>query len=91
MYIRYGCETFSPASSALFIDELFSKIKTLVTEFLHHLECRYLVTKSKRYRNLRFGGYLVVHKVTKERIEVLNVLHSSRSIGAIKSVRKINI
>ncbi|WP_439555603.1 type II toxin-antitoxin system RelE/ParE family toxin [Dyadobacter sp.] len=88
---EYGCETFSPASSSVFIDELISKVKTLSTDFLHHPECRYLLTKSKQYRNLRFGGYLVIYRITASRIEILNILHSSRSITNIKSARKIKI
>jgi toxin ParE1/3/4 len=87
----YGIETFSYGSASLFIDELYTRIQDLSKHYLHHPECRQLVTKSKKYRNIRYSSYLVIYKVTLLRIEVLNIIHSSRSITKIRSVRKITI
>lgn len=87
----YGIETFSYRSATIFIDELYLQIQALSKNYLHHPECRYLITKSKKYRNIRIGSYLVIYKITPIRIEVLNIIHSSRSIKALKSVRKIKI
>ncbi|MFB2118237.1 type II toxin-antitoxin system RelE/ParE family toxin [Parapedobacter sp. 2B3] len=56
-----------------------------------HPECRFLRTKGKIYRNLIHGNYLVIYRITTERIEVLNVIHGSRSVSTIKSSRKIRI
>lgn len=87
----YGIETFSYSSATIFIDELYLEIQNLSKKYLHHPECRYLITKSKKYRNIRIGSYLVIYKITRTRIEVLNIIHSSRSIKALKSARKIKI
>lgn len=85
---EYGIETFAYNAATVFIEELFSKIEQLSTTYLLYPECRYLTTKTKSYRNLIFGSYLVIYRVNAARIEVLNVLHSSRSITAIKASKK---
>ncbi|MCE7073461.1 type II toxin-antitoxin system RelE/ParE family toxin [Dyadobacter sp. CY327] len=87
----YGIETFSYGSASVFVDEIYARIESLSAKYLHHPECRQLVTKSKKYRNIRCGSYLIIYKVTPLRIEVLNIIHASRSISKIKSVRKIKI
>ena|ERR1700756_1805970 len=86
---EYGVETFSITSATVYIDELVEKIEELATSYLQNPECRYLPTKSKKYRNLIFGAYLVIYRITKTRVEILNVMHGSRSITFIKSSRKI--
>jgi plasmid stabilization system protein ParE len=88
---EYGIETFAFTAATIFIEELIQRIENLSSEYLFHPECRYLTTKSKIYRNLIHGSYLVVYRIKPDRIEVLNVLHASRSISKIKASRKIRI
>ncbi len=88
---EYGIETFAITAATVFIDELIARIEHLDKTCLYHPECRYLATKSQMYRNLIYGSYLVIYRVTATRIEVLNVIHGSRSIATIKSSRKIKI
>jgi toxin ParE1/3/4 len=87
----YGVETFAFNAANVFIDELFGHIAQLSTRYYLYPECRYLATKSKIYRNFIFGSYLIIYRIRDTRIEVLNVLHGSRSITTIKSTRKIKI
>ncbi len=86
---EYGVETFALSAANIFIDELYDRIYRLSTDYLTHPECRYMVTKSKMYRNIIHGGYIVIYRITAARIEVLNVLHNSRSISSIKSSRSV--
>ena len=88
---EYGIETFAINAATIFIEELIARIEQLSKNYLFHPECRFLSTKSQMYRNLMHGSYLVIYRITPTRIEVLNVLHGSRSISAIKSSRKIKI
>ncbi|HVS94109.1 MAG TPA: type II toxin-antitoxin system RelE/ParE family toxin [Mucilaginibacter sp.] len=88
---EYGVETFALNAANIFIDELYERIYALSDDYLIHPECRYLITKSEMYRNIIHGSYLVIYRITNYRIEVLNVLHSSRSIKGIKSSRSIKI
>ena len=88
---EYGVETFAITAATVFIEELILRIEGLSASYLRHPECRYLATKSKMYRNLIHGSYLVIYRVTPDRVEVLNIVHSSRSISHIKESRKIKI
>ncbi len=86
---EYGIETFAYTAATVFIDELIFRIEQLSINYLLHPECRHLPTKSKMYRNLIYGSYLVIYRINGNRIEVLNILHSSRSISTIKVTRRI--
>jgi toxin ParE1/3/4 len=86
---EYGAETFSPEIAENFILELIDKMEKLSTNYSQHTECRYLPTKSKRYMMFTFVSYLVIYKITGDRVEVLNVIHKSRSIATIRKTRKI--
>jgi|SRR3569833_1144922 len=88
---EYGVETFALNAATVFIEELIVRIEKLSVNYLIYPECRYLATKSQMYRNLIFGSYLVIDRITPKRVEVLNVIHGSRSISTIKSSRKIKI
>jgi toxin ParE1/3/4 len=85
----YGIETFAYAAATVFIEELIVKMESLSTGYLLHPQCRHLPTKSKMYRNVIFGSYLIIYRITPGEIEVLNVLHGSRSVSAIKASRKV--
>ena len=88
---EYGIETFAYTAATVFIEELILLIEQLSINHLSHPECRYLATKSKMYRNLIYGSYIVIYRISPKRVEVFNVLHSSRSISNIITSRKIKI
>lgn len=87
----YGLETFSYSSATVFIEELYDRINQLSSDYLYHPICRFIPTKTGIYRNLQHGRYLVIYRIKPERIEVLNIIHSSRSPSKIKATRKIKI
>ena len=68
---EYGVETFSLSAATIFIDELLHIIKQLSVNYLLHPECRYLVTKSKMYRNVIYGSYIIIYRIATDRVEVL--------------------
>jgi toxin ParE1/3/4 len=88
---EYGVETFALSAATVFIEELSSHIEQLSSDHLIHPECRYLQTKSKMYRNIIHGSYIAIYRITDNQVEVLNVLHNSRSISAIKKSRTIKV
>jgi len=88
---EYGIETFAYTAATVFIEELITLIEELSENYHLHPECSYIVTKSKRYRNIIHGGYYIIYRITPARVEVLNILHNSRSISNIKASRKIKI
>lgn len=87
----YGLETFSYSSATVFVEELYVRLNQLSSEYLHHPTCRFIPTKTGMYRNLQHGRYLVIYRIKPERIEVLNIIHSSRSPSKIKAARKIKV
>ena len=66
-------------------------LKTLSRWFLLYPECRHIRTKSQMYRNIILDAHLIIYRVTKERIEVLDIVHSSSSVSKIRSTRSIQI
>lgn len=88
---NYGADAFGEFLADLFFERL--KKILLELEYQHdlHPECKHLPTKGKIYRNIIFGKYLVIYRITAERVEILTMLHSSRSVAQIKGARKIKI
>jgi plasmid stabilization system protein ParE len=88
---EYGEITFGENAAINFYEDLKLIVKNLETHYLPHPECRHLETKSKLYRNIILGAYLIIYRIKPNRIEVLRAFHGSRSPKSIKSVRKIKI
>jgi len=87
----YGAETFSPAIAEKFVSELIEKLDALSSTYLQHAECRFLPTKSMKYRMFTFISYVVIYRITAKKIEVLIIIHKSRSITNIRAARRIKI
>lgn len=88
---EYGAETFSSYLAELFVLELIQKLDLLSDNYMHYTECRFLITRSRKYRMFAFSSYLVIYRITKERIEVLAIIHKSQSITKIRSVKRVKI
>jgi plasmid stabilization system protein ParE len=87
----FGEEVFGAIAAKSFIDDIYSRVWSLDSMYMLHLECRYLPTKDKRYRNIILGSYLIIYRITAERIDVLRILHSHSSIRKIKFSRQIKL
>jgi toxin ParE1/3/4 len=85
----FGEEVFGAIAAKSFIADIYSRVWSLDSMYLLHLECRHLPTNDKRYRNIILGSYLIIYRITAERIEVLRILHSHSSIRKIKTSRQI--
>lgn len=87
----YGAATFGKRLADLFYFEIIESVRLLETQYLLHPECRHLETKSKMYRNIILGSYLIIYRIRANRIEDLRAFHGSRSPKIMKEVRKITI
>lgn len=87
----YGMDTFGLRAADVFMEELFDRVAQLETQYLLHPECRHLESKTKIYRNIIFGSYLIIYRIKAQKIEVLRAFHGSRSPKTIKSSRKIKL
>ncbi len=88
---QYGEATFGEKLADGFIAEIYKSTEELETQYLLHPECRHLETKTKIYRNIILGSYLIIYRIKSHQIEVLRAFHGSRSPKIIKQVRKIKI
>jgi toxin ParE1/3/4 len=87
----YGVETFGKNAAETFKAELLFMIRALKNLYEIHPECRFLITKRRMYRNIIFGSYLVIYRITDSQIEVLKAISSRMSISRIKEIRRIKI
>ena len=85
----FGEEVFGAIAAKSFIADIYSRIWSLDSMYLLHLECRHLPTIDKRYRNIILGSYLIIYRITSERVEVLRILHSHSSIRKIRASRHL--
>jgi plasmid stabilization system protein ParE len=87
----YGFETFGKNAAETFKAELIFMIRALKNLYEIYPECRYIQTKSRMYRNIIFGSYLVIYRITPNQIEVLKAISSRMSISKIKGARSIKL
>jgi len=88
---EYGEATFGENAALSFFKELLNVTRNLDFYYLIHPECHHLETKTRKYRNIIFGSYLIIYRITPIRIEVLRAFHGSRSPKLIKKSSKIKI
>jgi toxin ParE1/3/4 len=88
---KYGWATFGLKLADYFIADIYASIEDLATNYLLHPECRHLETKTKKYRNIILGSYLIIYRITPERIEVLRAFHCSRSPKSIQKTRNVKV
>jgi len=88
---NFGEEVFGTIAAKSFIADIYSRIWSLDSMYQLHVECRHLPTIDKRYRNIILGSYLIIYRITAERVEVLRILHSHSSIRKIRTLRQIKL
>ena len=86
----YGTETFGLKYADFFIAEIYEEIGKLGILYELHPECKHILTKSKKYRNIIIGAYLIIYRVS-SKVEVLRVIHGSKSPTSIRSSPSIKI
>ena len=88
---KYGVLMFGYSQSERYNWQIEKAIETLSVRYNTYPECRHLPTKSHMYRNIIFDAHLIIYRITHDRIEVLDMLHSASSIRKIRDVRKIHL
>jgi toxin ParE1/3/4 len=87
----YGKETFGKKFADIFTEEILHTVSGLSYMFNLYPQCRHIPTKTKIYRNIILGKYLVVYRIKAGKIEVLRIFHGSRSAKIIRSSRSIKM
>jgi len=88
---EYSLDKFGYFQAERYLQKIRNSLDTLHDFYLAYPECRYLATKSRMYRNIILDAHLIIYRITKVRIEVLDIVHSASGIGRIRSIRKIQL
>lgn len=88
---EYGEATFGVRLADSFFDLILNDVESLETQYFLHPECRHLETRTKIYRNIILGSYLIIYRIRANQIQVLRAFHGSRSPKIMKLVKKIKI
>jgi plasmid stabilization system protein ParE len=88
---NYTLDMFGYSQAERYYDKIGKALSTLTYFYPVYPECRYLVTKSRMYRNIILDAHLIIYRITEERIEVLDIIHSASSIRKIRGVRNIHL
>ena len=88
---KYGALMFGYFQAERYNWQVEKAIETLSHYYNIYPECRHLPTKSRMYRNIILDAHLIIYRITHDRIEVLDILHSASSIRKIRDVRKIHL
>jgi plasmid stabilization system protein ParE len=89
--LSYGIETFGYIQAMKYFKTISQLVERLGNDYTYHPQCRHLPTKSRKYRNIILDAHLIIYRITDERIEVLDILHSASSIRKIRDSRSIRL
>ena len=89
--LEYSIETFGHAQACKYFSIISHHVERLDSFYTYYPECRHLATKSRMYRNIILDAHLIIYRITDQRIEVLDIIHSASSIRKIHEVRKIKL
>jgi plasmid stabilization system protein ParE len=88
---EYSLDTFGYFQAERYREKIRKSLDTLSEYYTYYPECRHLATKSRKYRNIILDAHLIIYRVTAERVEVLDIVHSKSGITKIRNVRKIRL
>ena len=87
----YSFETFGQVQAERYLQKIEKAVDTLPQYYTAYPPCRHIPTKSRMYRNIILDAHLIIYRITKERIEVLDILHGASSIAKIRKTQSIRI
>ena len=89
IFMDYTINVFGYFQAERYLKKIEKSLDTLSVYYNAYPECRHLATKNRKYRNIILDSHLIIYRITDQRIEVLDIIHSASSIGKIRQIRKI--
>jgi plasmid stabilization system protein ParE len=83
----YYIEHYSERYAERFRIEFYKQVATILPHPFKYPECRYLPTKSKTYRNIVLGNYLIIFRIKVKVVQVLTLFHTKQHPYKIKQIR----
>jgi plasmid stabilization system protein ParE len=87
----YTLDVFGNFQAERYSQKVEKVLFSLHTFHAAYPECRHIATKSHIYRNIILDAHLIIDRITVERIEVLDIIHSASSIRKIRNIRNIRL
>ncbi|MDD2635104.1 MAG: type II toxin-antitoxin system RelE/ParE family toxin [Bacteroidales bacterium] len=87
--LTYGLTEFGSFVAYNFNIEIERKTQMLSSLYLTFPENKFLPTKTKRYRNIILGKYMILYRIKPTTVEVLAIYHSSIKPSRIKKLRSV--
>ena len=88
---NYTLDTFGYFQAEHYLGKIKKSLATLYDFYGAYPECRHLRTKSRMYRNIVLDAHLIIYRITSERIEVLDIVHSASGCRKIRATRSIRV
>lgn len=87
----YSFDTFGQIQAERYLQRIEKSLNSLFEHYTAYPECRHIATKSRMYRNIILDAHIIIYRITDERIEVLDIIHSASSIRKIREARKVRL
>jgi len=78
-----------PLSAIRVGDRIFETIDRIEQNPLAFRECEEIPTKTKIYRKAVCTSWLIIYKIKDSEVVVLGIIHGSRRVSKIRSLRKV--
>lgn len=88
---KEGIMLFGINQAKRYLEHILMSVEELNSFYPYYPECWYLATKSRMYRNIILDAHLIIYRITPNRIEVLDIVHSASSLRRIRLTRNIRI
>ena len=88
---EYTLDTFGYFQAERYLHLIEKSLLTLSGFYAAYPECRYIPTQSRMYRNIILDSHLIIYRITDQRVEVLDIIHSASSVRKIRTTRSIRL
>ena len=89
--LQHSISAFGVTQTEKYFEMIAKLVENLNVFYTYHPECRHLATKNRIYRNIILDAHLIIYRITEERVEVLDIIHSASSIRKIRATKGIKI
>ncbi|MBN2778620.1 MAG: type II toxin-antitoxin system RelE/ParE family toxin [Bacteroidales bacterium] len=89
--VEYGAREFGVSLAMKLDAEIEKRVQELSTLYEFYTENKFLPTKTKIYRNIILGKYMILYRIKPTTVEVLAIYHSSiKSLQVSKKCVALN-
>ncbi|MFS6555689.1 type II toxin-antitoxin system RelE/ParE family toxin [Parabacteroides distasonis] len=82
--------SFNTCQARKYLEHILNTVEKLENDYPYYPDCRHLTTNSRMYRNIILESHLIIYRITEERIEVLDLVHSASRMRKIKKTQNIH-